>query len=64
MKGLYNNQGRKSGGYRKFKIPVVGDRPTKPTDKVIGLLCSWGYHNDCRHKNENGVCVCECHKKL
>lgn len=65
MKGLYNNQGRKSGGYKKSKILVGGSK------KVGGksLPCEEGRHLDCDGyltffpKLKGYKCICDCHRK-
>lgn len=67
MKGVYNNQGRKSGGYKKTRIDV----PILSTGEPLyhpSLPCKENRHKDCdgyitfMPKKDINQCSCECHK--
>ena len=64
MKGTYNNQTRKSGGYKKSKI-LVGE---VTTIKPISLPCTEARHGGCDgyltfFPHLKGYkCLCDCHK--
>lgn len=63
MKGLYNNQNRKSGGYKKSNI-LMSQKETLP----LSLPCKELRHSDCdgyvtfMPKLKGYMCNCECHK--
>lgn len=66
MNSVYNNQGRKSGGYRKVRldIPLMsnGEPMLHPS-----LPCRENRHRDCdgyltfMPKRPLNECACECH---
>ena len=66
MRGVYNSQSRKSGGYRKNRIDV----PIMSNGEPLlhqSLPCKEGRHGDCDgyltwmpHKSIN-QCSCSCH---
>lgn len=64
-KGVYNNQGRKSGGYRKSRIIVGDNNNVNPTS----LPCEEERHLDCDGyltffpKLKGYKCTCACHKQ-
>lgn len=61
MKGLYNNQGRKSGGDRKFRI-IVPMEKEDPTAPKVGYFCANEKHADCKKVRTEKDCDCNCHK--
>lgn len=44
MKGVYNNQGRRSGGYKKSKI-IVGNKDVP----LVTWQCFEQRHQECNH---------------
>ena len=64
-KGVYNNQGRISGGYKKSVISTGTNSKLNP----ISLPCGEGRHGGCDgyltfFPHLKGYkCLCDCHKK-
>lgn len=62
MKGVYNNQGRKSGGYKRGKF-IVGNRPDFP---LLTWQCFEQRHTECNNVDVisgNSIkCECRCHE--
>ena len=62
MKGLYNNQGRKSGGYPKSKINVSR---LSHVLYNLSIQCFEGRHQECMQEvtlfNPSGKCECRHH---
>lgn len=61
MKGVYNNQGRRSGGYKKGKI-IVGNKDLP----LLTWQCFEQRHEECNHVDVisgNSIkCECKCHQ--
>ena len=55
-KGIYNQQGRRSGGYKKANIVVGESKEFKP---LLGFACFEGRHKEC--KEDKNHCRCWCH---
>lgn len=60
MQGVYNRQGRKSGGYRKSKIPVGRAGLSTPN---LSIQCFEDRHKSCNGYDKFfGIkCTCRCH---
>lgn len=65
-KGIYNNQGRKSGGYKRPKLNIYAHSDGKNRPNLT-IQCFEGRHEDCNHDNfplvnTIGKCECSCHQ--
>lgn len=70
--GVFNNQGRRSGGYRKLRFPIGSrsDNPIMSDGEPMfypSLPCGEGRHSDCdgyitfMPKKKVNSCGCKCH---
>jgi hypothetical protein len=60
MKGVYNQQGRRSGGYKRpvFNVPAI---KVSNNPEAIGILCMNGYCDKCALVRTAKDCGHDCH---